>query len=678
MEEQIQNLLNFLKKERELDYLVKKLDLQDYEILGLIEKLKLDNHNIDVYQQNGKVMIKSQANRVIKTENKYELYDGRLKTIRFAFISDTHLCSKHDQLQVLNALYDEFEQRKIKLVLHCGDISEGFYKNRPEHIFQLKAFGSDEQAQYIIENYPKRDKTKTLFISGNHDHTHIKNGGSDIGRQINREREDMEYLGIDFAEVVLNNCKIHLQHPSGGSSYARCFDDKTEILTEDGFKFFKDLDGTEQVATLNVEKNLFEWQKPTDYINEKYEGKMIHFKNKNVDSLVTPNHRMLVRRYNTAIDYSRKEELKYPTKSHRRLNKDWTFKNAEELLDSKRQQWQLKRGGQGWEGQTYEYVDIPFRKPKKFATQPIKHLGRQNIKDVAELIAWYVTEGYCDKKRVCISQYKNVNKSNYYQILDLFERMGFENIKQRKLSTKTICVGSVELAEYLKNECGSYSRNKFLPKWLKNCSKEILEIVFETMIKGDGWISGTGLGYRSYSKQLLEDFCEIAIKLGYAITTREETDDTTNGGSVSISKIQIYPTINEKPQEVFYKGRIYCVSVPNTTVFVRRNGKTYWSGNSYKLQKFIDAMRGGEKPHILAQGHFHKTFYMFYRNIHAFSVPSVQGYTSFQRGLALGNDMGAWVVEAKIDKEGNVITLNPELIPVYETEEKKTEKVKIK
>jgi hypothetical protein len=39
---------------------------------------------------------------------------------------------------------------------------------------------------------------------------------------------------------------------------------------------------------------------------------------------------------------------------------------------------------------------------------------------------------------------------------------------------------------------------------------------------------------------------------------------------------------------------------------------------SYKLQKYIEAISGGKKPHLLFNGHFHKALYMFYRNVHGF------------------------------------------------------------
>ena len=53
----------------------------------------------------------------------------------------------------------------------------------------------------------------------------------------------------------------------------------SEILTENGWKFFKDLKN-EMVATLNVKQDKFEWQRPTNYVDEHYNGEMIHFRSK--------------------------------------------------------------------------------------------------------------------------------------------------------------------------------------------------------------------------------------------------------------------------------------------------------------------------------------------------------------------------------------------------------------
>ena len=143
------------------------------------------------------------------------------KEIIFGLMSDTHLCNKKQQLTYLNQFYDECAARGVQTVYHAGDISDGFYKNRPDHIFELLKIGFDEQADYIVEKYPHRDGIVTRFITGNHDATHIKNGGADIGKRIASRREDMEYLGYMSAKIWLTpQCDLDLFHPLDGATYA--------------------------------------------------------------------------------------------------------------------------------------------------------------------------------------------------------------------------------------------------------------------------------------------------------------------------------------------------------------------------------------------------------------------------------------------------------------------------
>lgn len=158
---------------------------------------------------------------VVPEENVYRLDWNGDRVIRFGAIGDTHLCNKWQQLTHLNRMYDIFERENIDTVYHCGDVSDGYYKNRPEHVYELFRIGFDEQADYIIENYPQRSGVTTAFISGNHDDTHIKNGGSNIGIRIAQGRDDMKYLGMSNAKIELTpNCILELNHPGDGAQYA--------------------------------------------------------------------------------------------------------------------------------------------------------------------------------------------------------------------------------------------------------------------------------------------------------------------------------------------------------------------------------------------------------------------------------------------------------------------------
>jgi len=76
-----------------------------------------------------------------------------------------------------------------------------------------------------------------------------------------------------------------------GKGSPKCYDDKTEVLTAEGWIPFKEYtDSNVKLATLNPKTDLFEWQNPVAIIHEPYQGEMIHTKTNKLDTLVTPNH----------------------------------------------------------------------------------------------------------------------------------------------------------------------------------------------------------------------------------------------------------------------------------------------------------------------------------------------------------------------------------------------------
>ena len=74
-----------------------------------------------------------------------------------------------------------------------------------------------------------------------------------------------------------------------------CFDEQTRVLTEDGFKYFRDVTLFDKVATLNLKTGKLEYQRPIAKQVFHWDGELLHWRNKSVDLLVTPEHRMLVR-----------------------------------------------------------------------------------------------------------------------------------------------------------------------------------------------------------------------------------------------------------------------------------------------------------------------------------------------------------------------------------------------
>ena len=105
----------------------------------------------------------------------------------------------------------------------------------------------------------------------------------------------------DGYEVYKVKVRI-LKVPQIGDKH--CFDSETEVLTRDGWKFFKDVTMDDTIATLKDGQYL-EYQKPTNQYEYDHQGLMYSINNKYVDLLVTLNHKMYVNEHNK--DYELRE-----------------------------------------------------------------------------------------------------------------------------------------------------------------------------------------------------------------------------------------------------------------------------------------------------------------------------------------------------------------------------------
>lgn len=129
----------------------------------------------------------------------------------------------------------------------------------------------------------------------------------------------------------------------------------------------------------------------------------------------------------------------------------------------------------------------------------------------------------------------------------------------------------------------------------------------------------------------------------------------------------IGPVIASQRPDMHYLGADCAIVhlTPNCTLELRHP----WDGTayalSYKPQKIIEAMAGGEKPNILAIGHYHKAEYLFYRNVHCFQSGTFCGQTPFMRGKAISAHIGGWIVEVEVDERGYIQRILPEFIPCY-------------
>ena len=85
---------------------------------------------------------------------------------------------------------------------------------------------------------------------------------------------------------------------------------------------------------------------------------------------------------------------------------------------------------------------------------------------------------------------------------------------------------------------------------------------------------------------------------------------------------------------------------------------------TYRTQKIVESLTGGEKPNVLLCGHTHKAFYVFDRHIHCMSAGAIQKQSKWMRGKRHQSHTGFWVIEMLLGDSG-VISFKPEWFPFY-------------
>ena len=234
--EYINKLYRYMRHGTSVEEFMLKFHIKSNELQGILELCRIYGKNIDIVEKNGTIVFEKTQTRTFIT-TKPDLTQEKLTLTEICVVSDTHFGNIHQQLHLLNQIYQEAYNRGIKIVLHCGDLVDGNYTNRLEQPRQQFLHGFDEQAGYVVDMYPKVEGITTKYILGSHDETHYKNGQATVSNWVSRCRDDMEYLGQDSAAITINGVKIFMDHPGGGSAQALSYKPQKRIeILESDFK----------------------------------------------------------------------------------------------------------------------------------------------------------------------------------------------------------------------------------------------------------------------------------------------------------------------------------------------------------------------------------------------------------------------------------------------------------
>jgi hypothetical protein len=377
------------------------------------------------------------------------------------------------------------------------------------------------------------------------------------------------YRGFYSTEVRIgSDMKPYMTDPA-----LRCYSEDTEILTSEGWRFFKDLNGKESVATLNPETKEIEYNFPESYQKFKHDGDMILLTSpkKTVELLVTEDHSVW------AMDRDKKNLKRFEAKN---LKGKLFIPRTGVWVGMELDNFILPEYNNEWSSGMNNQIKKKKHEQEKYIP----------MEDWLRFFAIYLGDGSCGGKwRIGIAQTDKVDE--YKKILD---KLPFKY----KYNGNSFSISSVQLTTYLKQF--GLCNKKHVPYFIKQLSPRLINIFLDTCTIADGGIhKGQRLFYTT-SKILADDIQELIFKSGNVGTITERkvsgTEMTVSGKTYKRRYNQFAISERKDFQDYYlegfgssreniylkkehYSGFVYDVTVKNHIIYVRRKGKSLWSGN---------------------------------------------------------------------------------------------------
>jgi uracil-DNA glycosylase family 4 len=329
-----------------------------------------------------------------------------------------------------------------------------------------------------------------------------------------------------------------------------CVDFETEALTQRGWVSGWQLKSGDVLLTMNQKTGKLEWQAATKVVRyPNYAGPVCTLSSKSFSAVTTPHHRWLVE------DHGRFYERQSST-----LPSGWGS---------------IPRVG-------------PYNGPA----------GKNLSDDWIRLIGWVLTDGHYGKGRGYASnsvKVCQVKKRTVVVIDELFARLAIPYRTKAKKDRKP----NEEIFWSFSGLNGGWFRATFpkrilTPEFVSQLSGHQCQVLYETMLLGDGYVGSDKSGFCCKSKEGIDAFQMLALLSGSATTVRYRDMSKYKPRSKKLGNVPKMTGIwtsntlrREKVSLGWVKRRIcnaavgmWCPMVPNTFFVARRKGHVYVTGNT--------------------------------------------------------------------------------------------------
>lgn len=376
---------------------------------------------------------------------------------------------------------------------------------------------------------------------------------------------DKEAAKATLRDIVMNGMPDGSPIPArdqNGRGYCHTAD--TEVLTEHGWVAWSDYNYRDMLATVDI-LGTMEFQAPFEKHVYEYDGEIVHSTNRRLDFGVTPDHRMLVRKWDERL---------------RTLSSAYTFQRAGEI---------------GW------YAGF-MHAPRNYIGTELKRIAIPGDReydgdDFLALLSLVISDGYAgnSEKSMNLVSFVSFCEDSRERVAVLANRLGFKEQPGRCGVWNRWGAGA--LAAWIRTHCyadgGFKAQQKKVPDLVKVVSKRQLEhfLVWNGDQNHDRLSNGER--YYSTSKRLVDDLQELLLRVGKRGKIRQRDErpgfvdgkefvakacwelNVANGEQLCIDRKKHIETDR-------YKGLVYCAAVPNGTLITRRNGSVLISGNCWQ------------------------------------------------------------------------------------------------
>lgn len=341
-------------------------------------------------------------------------------------------------------------------------------------------------------------------------------------------------------QVLHDSISGLLAHPAGSTTkwIFSCLDEKTECLTEHGWKQFSQLTKDDFVLTYNLSTKKSEFKQINLIHIYDFTGNLLHFSSGQLDMMLTGNHRCLIKKRRSSKYLVGREFFK----------ESIALKNCDMVIQA-----------------------------RELDDKQLPQLSHLND-DFVRLIGWIITEGHFYDNNRGISIYQSeYNKKYVLEIRNILQNLGLKYSEYSRFR---------ENSQFRQYEFYIHKQSsEFIIPFLKTKRLELelvlglnnkqRKLLIDTLMKGDG---SKMTQFYQKDKVTCDNFQIMCLLCGIKASVRKKGE---NIYTVYVSKKKDVCIRDNIPRKVPYNGKVWCLTVDNANFMVRRQGIPFFTGNSF-------------------------------------------------------------------------------------------------